>query len=194
MPRTAVLAPGAWREIQTEPVRRRVRLPAGVHIDLGGIAKGWAAEQAAGRLSECGPSLVDAGGDIVVSGPMADGSGWPVDVADPLAPDRVVARLVVDFGTIATSGRDYRRWQRGGVWQHHILDPRTARPATTDVVAVTIVAPLAWQAEAAAKTALILGSRAGLAWLEARRALGGLLVLDDGRVVHSYGMQRYLWS
>jgi thiamine biosynthesis lipoprotein len=182
----------AWRTIRLEPAGRRVYLPSGVHVDLGGIAKGWAAEQASRRLSKHGPALVDAGGDIVVSGPMADGHAWPIDIADPLEPDHAIAQLNVDHGAVATSGRDYRRWQRDGRWQHHILDPRTAQPARTDVLTATVVAGTAWEAEAAAKTVRILGSHAGWAWLEARPALGGLLVLEGRRVVQSSGMQRYL--
>lgn len=206
---------GAWRAIRCDSRTRSITLPAGMRLDLGGIAKGWAADQAVGRLSAYGPALVDAGGDIAISGPRADGQPWPIGVASPLTwtaapppPERSEGRssalspLSSDHQSllgllmlpraglpsscgVATSGRDVRRWQRNGVWQHHILDPRSGQPAMTNVISATVVAPTALEAEIAAKVALILGSRDGLAWLEARPALAGLLVLEDGRVIHS---------
>ncbi len=192
------LAPGAartapaqadWRAIGLNQRARTVALPAGARIDLGGIAKGWAADQAARRLAAAGPALVDAGGDIAVSGPMADSAAWPIAIENPLAPGNSLGILQLARGGVATSGRDYRRWQQEGRWQHHIIDPRTGQPAETDVLAATVVAPDCVSAEAAAKTALIVGGASGLAWIEARPNLAGLLVLEDGQVLYSRGMR-----
>jgi thiamine biosynthesis lipoprotein len=192
----AVLAkpaqPADWRTILRDPRSHTVTLPAGLRLDLGGVAKGWAADQAAQRLAAAGPALVDAGGDIAVSGPMADGSPWPIAIANPLAPDESLGTLLLVRGAVATSGRDYRNWRRDGAEQHHIIDPRTGQPAQTDVLAATVVAPDGPTAEVAAKVALILGSRAGLAWLDTRPTLAGLLVLADGQVRHSRRIDAYL--
>ncbi len=57
-----------WHDIELDADRRQIRLPAGSRIDLGGTAKGWAAQQTASWLSQTGPCLVDAGGDIVARG------------------------------------------------------------------------------------------------------------------------------
>jgi thiamine biosynthesis lipoprotein len=181
-----------WRSIAIDRRSGVVRLPSGMRIDLGGIAKGWAADQAALRLAKAGPALIDAGGDIAVSGPMADGAPWPIAIASPFAPEESLGLLLLVRGAVATSGRDYRRWTRDGVEQHHIIDPRTGRPAQTDVLSATIVAPDGPSAEMAAKVALILGSRAGMAWLDARPTLAGLLVLADGRILHSRRIDAYL--
>jgi len=94
---------------------------------------------------------------------------------------------------VATSGRDYRRWQQNGAWQHHIIDPRTGQPAETDVFSATVIAPDVRQAEMATKTALILGSQAGLAWLEAQTSLTGMLVLEDGQVLQDSRFEKYIW-
>ena len=185
-------APPDWCAIALDRRTHSMALPAGVRLDLGGVAKGWAADRAARQLAATGPALVDAGGDIVVSGPMADGSPWPIVIANPFAPDATVGALLIYFGAVATSGRDYRRWRRGGVEQHHIIDPRTGQPAETDVLSATVVAADGPSAEAAAKVALILGSRDGMAWLDARPTLAGLLVLDDGRVLSSRRLGPYL--
>ncbi len=184
---------GDWRDIATDPRTRTVALPAGMRIDLGGIAKGWAAEQAMQRLRSSAPVLVDAGGDSAISGMRANGSRWPIAITNPFAPDTRLDLLMLRGGGVATSGRDYRRWQSGGTWQHHLIDPRTGRPAKTDVWSATVVAPGTRAAEMAAKVVLLLGSRAGLAWLEARPALAGLLVCEDGTVLRSRRLKQFVW-
>ena len=184
-------APGLarWREIERDPVSHAVRLPAGVRLDFGGVAKGWAADEAVRRLAALGPALVNAGGDIAASGLMRGGTGWLIGIEAPLGlefpADTELARIDLRGGGVATSGRDYRRWQQNGAWQHHLIDPRSGVPADTDVLAATVIAPTASEAEIAAKVVLLLGSEAGLAWLEARPALAALLVLETGQVVTS---------
>ncbi|MBI5301658.1 MAG: FAD:protein FMN transferase [Chloroflexi bacterium] len=188
------IAPVAdWRAIEYDAETRVVCLPREMRLDLGGIAKGWAADQAARRLSQVAPALVDAGGDIAISGPLANGEPWQIAVADPFNPDGDVERLVIDAGGVATSGRDYRNWKMGERVYHHIIDPHTGQPAETDVVSATVIAPSALQAETAAKVALILGHAAGMRWLNARPLLAGLLVLDDHRVVASARLDDFVW-
>lgn len=192
---TGAAAPaGTWRDIRLDAWRRSVRLPPGMRLDLGGVAKGWAADRAARLLGRFGPALVDAGGDIAVSGPRPGGQRWPIAVASPLSPGSQLELLLIDRGGVATSGRDYRRWQSNGRWQHHILDPRTGLPAETDVLSATVIAGDALKGETAAKAVLILGSRDGLGWLDARPEFAGLMVMEDGRVIRSRRLSGYLWS
>ena len=172
---------------------RSLVLPDSVHLDLGGVAKGWAADQAVRRLSRHGPALVNAGGDIAIRGPLADGAAWPVGVSDPFQSGAYFETLKLTRGGVATSGKDYHRWLKDGIWHHHIIDPRTGLPADTDVLAATVIAPTVMQAEAAAKAVLILGSRAGLDWLEAGSCLSGILVLENGSRIYSQKMDKFLW-
>lgn len=175
----------AWRGIRLDEQRRTVFLPAGAKLDLGGTAKGWAAQQAVERLKTAGPALVDAGGDIAVSGPQADGRAWPVAVADPLQAQENLGMLMLEKCGVATSGIDYRRWLSGGAWKHHIIDPRTGQPAETDLMSVTVVAEDVLQAESAAKQAMILGSQAAREWLDGRPDLTAILALQDGQVFYT---------
>lgn len=184
--------PGAWQRIQLDPERRTVTLPHGVRLDLGGIAKGWAADSVVQRLRSYGPALMDAGGDIAVSGPMVNGKPWPIGVADPRQPPyrslvhpSLLGILWLDRGGVATSGRDVRRWRRGEEERHHLIDPRTGQPARTDVLTATVMAPSAYEAEIAAKVVFLLGSQEGLAWLEKRPGTAGLVVREDGEVLWS---------
>jgi FAD:protein FMN transferase len=172
---------------------RSIILPESVHVDLGGIAKGWAAEQAVRRLSHLGPVLVNAGGDIAISGLMNDGQPWPVGIEDPFNTGAHFETLMLAGCGVATSGKDFHRWLKDGIWHHHIIDPRTGLPADTDVLAATAIAPTVMEAEAAAKAVLILGSQAGLGWLEADSGLAGVLVLENGNIIYSRNMDKYLW-
>jgi FAD:protein FMN transferase len=185
---------GLLSEVHLDESNRTVRLPAGLHLDFGGIAKGWAADQAARKLAAFGPALVNAGGDIAVSGPQSNGEAWPIGITDPFDAETNLEILMIKQGGVATSGKDYRRWQQDSIWQHHIIDPRTGMPAQTDVLTATVVAPSTIEAEVAAKVALISGSEAGLEWIESNSALAGMLVLEDGQRVYSQHISEYIWS
>jgi thiamine biosynthesis lipoprotein len=180
-------------DMEIDPIRRRVRFGAGTILDLGGVAKGWAADRALARLSKFGPGLVDAAGDIAVSSPNAPNGTWPIGVTDPRAPETTIELLMLRSRAVATSGRDVHRWRQGGAWRHHIIDPRTGEPARSEVLTATAIAPTAVEAEMAAKCALILGAREGTAWLDARPDYYGLLALEDGQAVYSQGMESFCW-
>ncbi len=180
--------------VENNPANRSIRLPQGTRLDFGGVAKGWAAHQAMRRLELYSPALVDAGGDIAVSGLQRDKQPWVIGVADPFEPGSDLMILQVRRCGVATSGRDRRAWQHAGRRKHHIIDPRTGQPAETDVLTATVIAPDVLQAETAAKTALILGSQAGLAWLEARPNLAGLLVLENRQQVQTHNFHQYVLS
>lgn len=175
---------GRWQEVSLDPRRRAIRLGAGVRLDLGGVAKGIVAQDAVNMLSKTGPALVDAGGDLTAGNPPRGWPGWPVAVAAPAREDeaeRDLFKLWLANATLATSGIDYRRWQIGKHMAHHLIDPRTGRPATGDVVSATVLARSAAAAEGWATAALIAGSDAALNML-AERNLAAALVVSDGSV------------
>ena len=174
--------------IVLDPIARSIRLPRGVRLDLGGTAKGWCADEAVTRLSRLGPALVDLGGDIAVSPGRRP---WPVAVEGPGGDE--LDLVLLERGGLATSGRDHRRWRRGGVEQHHLVDPRTGLPAHTDILTVTVLGPSARVAETAAKRVLLSGTEEGLAFLEAA-GLSALVVRDDGTVVRSRRFAQHTWS
>ncbi len=114
-------------------------------------------------------------------------------IENPFGSDDDLPLLFVSHQAVTTSSRGYRRWQRGGIEQHHLIDPRTGIPAKTDVHAATVVAPNMLLAETAAKVALILGSTAGMEWIEARPDLAALQILDNGSVRSSRRMPSFIW-
>ncbi|MFE2536194.1 FAD:protein FMN transferase [Streptomyces sp. NPDC059371] len=158
-------------------------------LDPTGIVKGWAAEAAALRLATAGASgvSVNGGGDVQLRGVPAPHRPWRVGVSDPLRPGAlaaVVSAAGVDELAVATSGTA----ERGA----HIVDPRTGKPAVTDLVAVTVVAPRLTWADAWATAAFAMGSRAGLDWLEALPDVEALLITAGNEVRCTGGLARRL--
>lgn len=183
-----------YQEIILQEEGRWIGLPIGMRLDLGGVAKGWAAMQAITRLKEYDPAMVDAGGDIMTSSALLDGSPWPISVIDPFQPDLDMEMLSLSGDGVATSGQDYRNWTFNGMRMHHIIDVRTGRPAESDVYAATVIAPNVIQAEMAAKVVLILGSEEGLRWLEDQTDYAGSIVTLDGSRMSNESFQSYVWS
>lgn len=171
---------------------RTLTLPQGVRLDFGGVAKGWAAHQTIERLQALGPCLMNAGGDIAISGPRLDGSAWQIGVSSPFEAGNDFDILHVYKGGVASSGKDRRNWKCNGILQHHIIHPGTGLPVDTDVVRATVVAPTVMEAEAAAKTAFILGSELGLEWVESHPSCAGMLIMESGEVYISPSMPEYL--
>lgn len=172
---------GAWRKVARDATTHSVFLPNHVAIDLGGIAKGMAVDEAVEQLvrNGTGAALVNAGGDLRAFGPCPSGEAWPVQVASgPVVP--------LISGAMATSGIGRRQWLQGGIVRHHLLDPHTGQPAQTDLSTATVVADTCRVAEVAAKCALLLGSQAGLQFLTERQLIGWL-VSGDGTVMRSGG-------
>jgi len=168
---------GGWRGIRVDTIRRRVRLPAGIKLDFGGIAKGMAVDSALAQLSASGisPALVNAGGDLAIDGLPPGEEQWQLSVPGR---DRHWS-IPLSRGAVATSGIARRHWKQGNTLRHHLLDPRTGLPAQSDLWSVTVVTDRCEQGEVAAKVAFILGSQEGAAFL-LKHHIAGLLVLEDG--------------
>ena len=174
-----------FRHIHCDHARLQIRIPAGSRLDLGGFVKGWCADETVYRLGKFAPALMDAGGDIAVSAAMTDAlnntQAWPIAIARPWPETEDLALIGVTRGGVATSGRDYRRWIRDGQVQHHIVDPRTAQAAQTDIVSVSVSAASAFEAEVVAKHLLILGSELAQTWAQRQADVGVCMVLEHGQ-------------
>ena len=148
------------RAIQLDADARAIRLPRGMRVDLGGIAKGWIAEYAAQKLAAYADACaVSAGGDMFMIGQPSEESTWRVELEDPRDPTLALAILRLGPGAVATSSIMKRRWQQGDRVRHHLIDPRSSQPAETDWLSVTVMTPHATTAEVFAKALLIAGSR-----------------------------------
>jgi thiamine biosynthesis lipoprotein len=180
---TVTRVPG-WQAIRFDEGRRTVRIPRGVEIDLGATAKALAADLAATAAMEAtagGGVLVSLGGDISVAGEPPP-EGWTIQASeDSGAPiDDWEETVSILSGGIATSSTTVRRWTRGGVELHHIIDPWTGLPADGRWRTASVVAATCVDANIASTAAIVMGERA-VAWLHANR-LPARLVDRDGTV------------
>jgi thiamine biosynthesis lipoprotein len=200
---SAAVVPG-WRSVALDIAAGQLTILPGTQLDLGATVKGWAADRSASRIAAqlgCGV-LVSLGGDTSTAGQPPDG-GWRIrvlevtgtpggppsgradqppggpGVAEPgvAGPATVVA---ISGGGLAISSPAARRWRRGGVMFHHILDPRTALPAAPVWRDISVVAANCADANTAATAAIIRGQQAA-AWL-ASLSLPARLVAADGSV------------
>lgn len=171
----------AWRRIELGP--DWLRVPEGTALDLGSTGKAWASDLVASQLGaalEVGV-LVSLGGDIAVAGPGTETCWWPIEVRehpDVPHPDQLVH---LSGGGLATSSTRVRRWRRGAVVHHHVVDPRTGGPADEVWRTVTATGPTCAAANAASTAAIVLGGAAP-AWL-AQRQVDARLVSRDGDVL-----------
>jgi len=163
--------PHRWRQVELD--ERMLYLREGAALDFGGIAKGWAVDQALARTTGLPWALIDAGGDMALGGlPPA---ALQIGVADPNDPASELARLALDAGALATSSVVGRSWGPG---LHHVIDPRTWLPARTDLLQATVWAPTCTEAEVLATWTLLRGPRA-------LREVPGIVVTNDDRVLTS---------
>jgi thiamine biosynthesis lipoprotein len=145
---------------------RLLTRPASARLDLNGVVKAMTVDDALEAAG--GRGWISAGGDIA--------TGRPLEVALPGG-----GSVRVERGGLATSGSTGRRWLRGGEQQHHLIDPRSGRPAESPWAQVTVCGSTCLAADTAAKAAFLLGTR-GPRWLD-QRGMPGRFIGADGSVV-----------
>jgi FAD:protein FMN transferase len=176
-----------WRTIRFDPRTRQAWIPRGVEIDLGATAKALASDLAvlaAAKAISGGGVLVSLGGDIAVAGQAPPG-GWSVQVSeDSGAPiDEGEEAVAIVDGGMATSSTTVRRWTRGGVVLHHIIDPATGLPVDGPWRTATVAAATCVDANIASTAAIVKGKGA-IEWLESHR-LAARLVDRNGRITRT---------
>lgn len=173
----AALALVDYRHLYLNDAEGAARLSQpGMQLDLGGIAKGYAVDQAAEALQRHGvrQGMVNAGGDLRLLGRHPDGEPWVVGVQHPLTPSRLLLALSLDEGAVATSGNYLRYRVYNSRRYGHLLHPQQGYPADT-ALSMTVIARSAMRADALATAALVMG-RDGSAWLRGQSDVEVLMV------------------
>jgi thiamine biosynthesis lipoprotein len=184
--RPAAAVPG-WRSVRLDRQGATLQLEAGTRLDLGATAKALAADRAAraaARVITPQGVLVSLGGDLAVGGPSPAG-GWPVGIADGHRDAEVDTTVAIQAGGLATSSVTQRRWRRGGIEAHHIIDPYSGLPAPVFWRSVSVAASSCVEANTASTAAIVLGSDAP-EWLTGA-GLPARLVHRDGKVAGTCG-------
>ncbi|MDY4041624.1 MAG: FAD:protein FMN transferase [Collinsella sp.] len=187
---------GADRIALGEDERARPTLaiadPATV-LDLGGIAKGYIADDLAALLGARGIArfVLNLGGNVLVGGGRPAGLGggdWRIGIVNPLDPAHHRAIIDVADGSVVTSGLHERRFTRGGVTYHHILDPATGMPAATDLVSATVVSRHSIDGDGYSTALLMMGAERALALAEGIPEIEAVLITDRDEVLWTDGL------
>ena len=182
-----------YRQVDLNAAERTIYLPAeGMGVDVGGIAKGYAADEAARIVAEAGigHALVDLGGNILTVGDKPDGSSWRigVQVPDSSRGQYLGIAMVVDKAVV-TSGTYERFFVADGIRYHHIVDPKTGYPVQNGLDSVTIIAEESMAADALSTAVFALGLEDGLSFVENLRDVEAIFVTDKNEVYQTSGMK-----
>ena len=161
----AVLPLINWRDVSVTDDNTVMLKRRGMALDLGGIVKGYAADELTKILKarKVRRAIVDLGGNIFVYGKKKDGSPWRVGIKDPNDPEGVPAIVLnVANSTIVTSGVYERFFTENGVRYHHILDAKTGYPAASGLLSSTIVCESSMAADALSTSVFVLGKEGGM--------------------------------
>jgi FAD:protein FMN transferase len=185
-----------YRQVELDPAARTIKLQSpGMSLDLGAIAKGYAADVIAEYLRSQGfeSAIIDLGGNILAMGSKPDGSPWTVGIQDPSENrGEHIGLIRVTDKTIVTSGVYERYFVEDGAAYHHIFDLDTGYPVNNGLLSVTIVTDRSIDADAMSTTIFSLGLEEGLAFVEKRGGTDALFITTEGLVYASSGLADYL--
>ena len=163
---------------------------AGMQLDLGGIAKGYAADVAASIIKEHGnqAAIINLGGNVYAYGEKANGDSFKIGVQNPFSPrGAYLGILSVKDQTVVTSGTYERFFEQDGTVYHHILDPKTGYPVENNLESVTIVTESSMSADALSTMTFVLGLEKGLNLVESLDDVEALFITRDHQLYASSG-------
>jgi len=173
-----------YRKVIVDPDNGTVFLQKpGMSLDFGGVAKGYATEEAAKALRESGikHALINAGGNVYALGTKPDGTPWRIGVRDPRNANGLIAVLSVKDTSVVTSGDYERYFEEGGIRYSHLIDPATGKQAR-DLMQTTVVTESSTDADILNKPLFILGRQRGMSFAESLQGVGAIFVGADKQV------------
>lgn len=185
-----------YRNIITDEENCRIKLLNDAMVDLSGIAKGYAVDKAIEVIKGIDPDAtgyIDAGGDIGIIGPKYGERPWVIGIRHPRS-DRAsdaIEYLKMYEGAVATSGDYERFFIEEGIRYHHLIDPKTGRPARNNTISSTVINKSAMLADAYATAAFIMGKSPGVTFLPRYGSLV-LLIQDDLSIYKTPGIESYI--
>lgn len=150
-------------------------------IDLGGIAKGYAADRAVQiyKQNNVSAAFINLGGNVMVFGEKPDNSNWSVGVQEPFkSRGEVIGVINVKNESAVTSGNYVRYFEEKGVKYHHIIDPRTGYPANSNLMSVTVISRDSMECDALSTAAFVLGDKEGMQFIKSYGAKAVFITKD----------------
>ncbi|HLV10766.1 MAG TPA: FAD:protein FMN transferase [Halanaerobiales bacterium] len=167
-------------------------LREGMSLDLGAIAKGYAADELRKIILSKGikSAYLNLGGNVLVIGSKPDGSPWRIGIQDPgLESGKIMARLKIEDQAVVTSGNYERYFEEGGIIYHHIIDPETGYPARNGVITVSIISSAAFDADALSTAVFLMGTEKGMELVEGMEGKEAIIVTEKKEVFLSTGLK-----
>lgn len=172
-----------YRLVRLETQSYAVTVPAGMELDLGAVAKGYATERAGAVLREQGitQAIINAGGNVLALGRKPDGKKWQVGIRHPRDEGAIAGILELEDQAAVTSADSERFFLLDGIRYHHILDPSSGQPARK-LVSVTIVAESSFEADLLSTAVFVLGREGSRYLLEFHPEAGAVFIDLDLQV------------
>jgi thiamine biosynthesis lipoprotein len=188
----AVLPLINWRDIELDQEAKSVFLKRrGMAIDLGAIAKGYAADEAAAIIRKAGikRAIIDLGGNILILGKKRDNSPWMVGLQDPREERGIYLGIITGTEQAYVTSGDYEKFfESGGIRYHHIMSPFNGYPARNGLLGVTIVTRSSIDADALSTAIFVLGYEKGRALIESLEGTEAVFVFDGNSVRKTEGV------
>jgi len=166
---------------------------AGMKVDLGAIAKGYAADEAARVLKENGVlnAIINLGGNVMTIGGNPNGNPWKIGIQDPFNPRGDFLGVVhIKDNTVVTSGTYERYFEENGKKYHHILDPATGYPTENNLYSVSIITDKSIDGDGLSTTSLLLGLEEGMKLIESLENVEAIFITSDKRIFVSSGLEK----
>lgn len=165
-------------------------------IDLGGIAKGFIADEMKDYLEKNGikSAIINLGGNILCVGGLPDGKPFKIGLQKPYAThSETVAALKINGMSVVSSGVYERHFVEDGVNYHHILNPGTGYPYENGLVQVSIISPLSVDGDGLSTACFALGLDQGMKLIESMNGIYGVFLTEDGKLHYTKGAQDFLY-
>lgn len=182
-----------YKDLLLDDKNKKVMLTRdGMSLDLGGIAKGYAADEAARILKQNGVkhAIINLGGNVIALNNNLDGNPWKIGIQDPFQTrGNVVASIKVTNKTVVTSGIYERYFKKNGKIYHHILNPFTGYPMDNNLASVTLITNVSINADAMTKNIFYLGVDKGLKYVKNIPDLQVVFITRDKKVYITNGLK-----
>ncbi len=177
-------------KIEVDPQQNRVRIPKGMALDFGGIAKGYLGQKLSEQMQEyqIDAAYLSLGGNVQLCGRKPEDAPWRIGLADPLAPGETVGVFTVDACAIVTSGNYQRNFTKDGQTYHHILDPNTGMPADTGCASVTVICENGAEADLLSTAFFVVGYEKMVEYWQSHGDMEFVWIGTDGEIRVSEGI------
>lgn len=168
-----------------------ITVPVGFKLDLGAVAKGYAADRSKEILNDAGvdSALLNLGGTVLAHGKKPDGENWKVGVTDPKNTDEYMGVIECADTTVVTSGNYERYFERDGKRYCHIIDPKTGYPADNGVTSVTVISDDGTKNDALSTALFVMGVDKAKEYIKTDGSFDCIILTEDNKAYITEGLR-----